>query len=158
MKGALSIGFGIVVILAVIGYGGMKLFDGLADMMELPEYATKDAVYAQYGSLIKEVETAIEESQSFYGLAAQLEKIEMPAELVYLTLIKQDENRFDDEKIEIVKKFDFTSFQQTIHGTTGYGKLNDVPVIVINLPVNRHSIKDSYIYLKHDHPSPIEDE
>lgn len=159
MKGCLGVGLVIAAILALIGFGAVKLFQGAIFSVEnFPEYAEKDAVYARYGSFIEEVQTTIDASQSMHDLAARLEKISMPEELVYLTLIKEDGDPFDSDDLEIVKKFDVKSKQHTIINGTGYGKLNDVPVIVINVPVNRHSIEESYIYLRHDEPAPSPDQ
>lgn len=152
MKGCLGIGLVIAaVILTLLGLGAFKLYQGYtAAIDEFPEYARRDVVYAHYNSLIESVNEIIDESQSMHDLAARLEKLTVPDELVYLTLTKQTDHSFDNDKLEIVEKFPVRSSSHTLINGTGLGKLNDVAVIVINLPVNRHSIEDCFMYLRYD--------
>lgn len=152
MNGCLKAVLAGLVIILLLGLGAFKLFQNFSSSVDsFPDYAKRDVVYSQYGPLIERVQSAIEASESMYDLAARLEKIPVPDELLYLTLTKEGAS-FDDDKIEIVDKLDVRSSSYTLIGNTGYGRLNDLPVIVIELPVNRHSIEDCLIYLRR-HPS-----
>lgn len=149
MKGCLSVGLILAVIFAMLGLGAYKLFQHFTDAVDdFPEYAKKDTVYKRHGELIAEIEAIISGSQSMYDLAARLEKMTLPDEIVYLTLIKITEDSFTDNKIDVVKTLEITSRSQTIIDGTGFGKLNGIPVTVIRLPVNRHSIEDCFIYIR----------
>lgn len=159
MKGCLGAALALVLVFAAIGLGIFKLFQEVTTSVDdFPDYAKREAVYAQYGTLIDDVETAIDESESMHDLAARLEKLSAPEELLYLKLTKESDDLFDREKLEIVEKFDVMSYRQTIIDGTGHGHLNDVPVIVINLPVNRHSIEECFIYLQSDQKHIQEDD
>lgn len=139
-----------VAVFAVIGLGAFKLFQNFASAVDnFPEYAKKEAVYRQYGPLIGDVQAAIDASESMHDLAARLEKLQLPDELLYLALIKETSSSFDEDKLEIVERIDVRSSSYTLIDGTGHGKLNDLPVIVIELPVNRHSIEECLIYLRH---------
>ena len=149
MKGCLSVGLILAVVFTMLGLGAYKLFQHFTDAVEnFPEYAKKGAVYTRHGDLIAEVEANVAESQSMYDLAARLEKMTLPDEVVYLTLTQTTEDSFTDNKIDVVKTLEITSKSQTMIDGTGFGKLNGIPVIVIRLPVNRHSIEDCFIYIR----------
>lgn len=153
MNGCLRAAFVLVGVFALIGFGVFKLFQSFTSSIEdFPEYARRDVVYAHYGSLIDEIQAAIKASESMHDLAARLEKTPMPDELLYLTLTKETSDVFEKEKLEVVERSDVQSTSYTLINDTGHGKLNDLPVIVIKLPVNRHSIEDCFIYLRHESP------
>lgn len=163
MKGCLRLTFVLLAVFGLIGLGAFKLFQNLASSVEnFPEYAKRDVVYAQYGLLIADVNEAIEAAESMHDLAARLEKLTVPDELLYLMLTKQTSDSFQKEKIEIVERINVRSSGYTLVDDTGHGTLNDLPVIVIKLPVDRHSIEDCFIYLRREpyrntpHPEPVE--
>lgn len=163
MKGCLKAAFVVVAVFAVIGLGAFKLFQNFASAVDdFPEYAKKEAVYRQYGPFIADVQAAIDASESMHDLAARLENLQLPDELLYLALTKETSNSFDEDKLEIVERINVSSSSYMLVEGTGHGKLNDLPVIVIELPVNRHSIEDCFIYLRHDPsqkpPKPEQDE
>lgn len=148
MKGCLIATLIIVVAVALAALGFYGIYTSVTE--DFPEYATREVVYARHGDLIKQVQSSIDASESKYDLAARLEKIRSPEELLYLTLTTETAGSFDDEKMEIIEKLDVSSSSYTIVNGTGYGKLNDIAVIVINLPVGRHSVEDLHIFIKYE--------
>lgn len=151
MKGCLMAALVLVAVVSLIGLGAFKLFQNFTSAVDdFPEYAKKETVYRQYGTFIGKVQAAIDESQTMHDLAARLEKVELPDELLYLTLIKEASNSFDQDKLEIVERVEVSSSAYTLINGSGHGTINDMPVIVIQLPVDRHSIEECLIYLRYN--------
>lgn len=149
MKGCLVLGLAGAVLFALIGLGAFKMLQSFKSATEnFPQYAKRDAVYARYGSLIEAIEANIEASESMHDLAARLEKLNAPDELLYLTLTREGDS-FDKEKLEIVERMEVTSNSYTLINDTGHGKINGKRVIVIRLPVNRWSLEECFVYLRY---------
>lgn len=122
-----------------------------------PAYAEKAVLHKQYSNLITDIETSINESDTALSLAAKLEKIALPEEVIYLTLEKVSDSNFDKDNkhIDIIKKFgDSGSKSTTIINGTGYGRINGDDIVIISQPIEKIATLESYlIYLKHE-PKP----
>ncbi len=159
MKGCL--GVAVVVILAVV-IGGYWVYskkddimksvgDSVKEMMTLPEYASKDALYKKYEDLLKSVDACVEKSDSGTALADELKKIDVPAELVYMALEKEGESG-KDNKIEVIKKYsDDGGHSYKIIGESGCGQVGGKDVLIIQYSISKlKDIKNCLIYLEYD--------
>ena len=109
-----------------------------------PEYATEELLSQKYLSLIADVDEQIVNSTSALSLAANLETLDYPGNVVFVNLEK-------DEGEDIVVK------SMTIDGSHstfvkigfGYGKIGSQDIVVITRSVNKHDLEDVEIFLEY---------
>lgn len=118
---------------------------------DFPDYARKDVVYAAYTDFLGAVDTAVAESDSMLSLAARLEKLERPEELIYLALEKSDADDFgygDTERLEIVKSFEDGTFRSTLINGTGHGRVNGRNIVIIEHDIDAFELEHCVIYME----------
>lgn len=153
MKGCLIAG-GVAGVLFVIGIitGGVMLYNSFSDF---PEYAKEDVVYKRYDKMIKSIDKCVKESDSVLSLAAKLENLELPEELVYLALEKESKDGefmdSDGQTVDVIKKYeDGGATNSFVLGRTGYGSRGGLDIVIINHPITGiNGVKSCTIYLKH---------
>jgi len=124
----------------------------LAMFTNFPEHAEREVVYEKYKELLTSIDTCVADSDSVLSLAAKLEKIEKPNELLYLALeqesIGSDSFDDDEEVIEITRRFQGECTARFIKNGSGYGQLNGKPIIIIEYGINFPDAKYCTIYLQ----------
>ena len=118
-----------------------------------PEHVEREVVYEKYKGLLASIDTCVADSDSVYSLAANLEKIEKPNELLYLALEQESigTDSFDDDEedvIEITRRFQGECTARFIINGSGYGQLNGKPIIIIEYGINFPDAKHCIIYLR----------
>ena len=140
-------GIGILCVLALFTQAILAMFTNF------PEHAEREVVYEKYKELLVSIDTCVADSDSVLSLAANLEKIEKPTELLYLALEQESigSDPFDEEEnvIEITRRFQGECTARFIKNGSGYGQLNGKPIIIIEYGINFPDVKNCTIYLRH---------
>lgn len=117
--------------------------------MELPEFASAEAVEAAHGETISRIRTAADEAESIFKFAAAIEDMELGEDVVYL--------RIDDpsgEETEVLKRWDWNGHSTKIFGEYGAGMLSvdgEKRAVVIVQPQGSWSYMEEYtIYFAHE--------
>jgi hypothetical protein len=147
----LSVAGVLLVILGSVGFLAYRIYQGYRSF---PEYAKREVTYAKYDELLESIDDCIDTNDTALSLAACLETIEGPEELIYLSLERKVENRFShdrERKIEIMNKCeDRRVFSETVINGSGYGSINGRRIIVIKYDVEKFDdIECCTIYLHH---------
>ncbi len=112
----------------------------LAMFTNFPEHAEREVVYEKYKELLASIDTCAADSYSVLSLAAKLEKIEKPKELLLLALAKEEpfsSDLFDEENwIGVTKRVEGECTARFIINGSGYGQLNGKPIIIIEYDIN----------------------
>jgi len=114
-----------------------------AEYENFPDYAKKEVVYKQYQGLIQSVDLAIESSDSFLSLAAQIEKVSFPQGMLRVELKHEGE-----EPTIIFKTQNISSRRSVLINGSGYGRLGDTDVIIIDYPIHRYGVESCRIYIE----------
>jgi len=112
----------------------------LAMFTNFPEHAEREVVYEKYKELLASIDTCAADSYSVLSLAAKLEKIEKPKELLLLALAKEEpfsSDLFDEENwIGVTKRVEGECTARFMRNGSGYGQLNGKPIIIIEYDIN----------------------
>lgn len=150
MKGCLIV-LGCVVAAVILVCCGIAYYV-YSTYANFPEYAKREVVYKKYEALLDAIDETVKKSNSILDLAANLEKIDMPDELIYLALEKTGKGNLGAEKdlLEILKKFKDGSVSRMIMNGAGYGRVDGREVIIIEYEIkNFDGIDQCILYLKH---------
>ena len=129
----------------VFGIGALCLFalftQAILTMFtNFPEHAEREVVYEKYKELLASIDTCVADSDSVLSLAAKLEKIEKPKELLLLALAKEEpfsSDLFDEENwIGVTKRVEGECTARFMRNGSGYGQLNGKPIIIIEYDIN----------------------
>jgi hypothetical protein len=105
-----------------------------------PGYAKKEVMYKKYNNLLSSIDEAVKQSDSYLSLAAKLEKIKKPDELIYFFLKSKNESR------ALVKKFKGSRSSKVLINGTGYGQVDGQHIVIIDYPVNQYGVKSCLMY------------
>ncbi len=143
-------GIGVLCVFALFTQAILTMFT--TAFTNFPEHVEREVVYEKYKGLLASIDTCVADSDSVYSLAANLEKIEKPNELLYLALEQESigTDSFDDEEdvIEITRRFQGECTARFIINGSGYGQLNGKPIIIIEYDINFPDAKHCIIYLR----------
>jgi len=110
----------IVFIIVVLGIGSC-VYMIYSEVMDFPEYAKKEVVYNEYKDLISDVDDTVLSSKDLIALATLLRKKDYPENMLYLKI--EEESGQDNQTVEILKNFNWTSHSFSIVNGAGYGSL-----------------------------------
>ncbi len=128
----------------ILGLIGLGIYRGVKN---IPPYANREVVYKDYAEFLAAIDQAKQESTSQLDLAARLEKIEMPPELLFMGLQTENDS-VSDVSIEIVKNIDWSSKSTMIINGAGYGKLDGNEILIIEYNIDKYKIEDCIIFLR----------
>ncbi len=123
---------------------GLGIYKGVKNM---PAYAKREVVYKQYADFLAAIDQAKEESTSQIDLAARLEKLEMPSEILFMGLQTENDS-VSDVSIEVVKKTSWSSKSSMIINGAGYGKIDGKEILIIEYSIDKHNIEDCIMFLE----------
>lgn len=124
-----------------------------------------DATIARHQSLIDNIEQIVASEGGKFQIAAKLEELGAPDDILYLAWTNKGENMMSEEVTEIIRRGgDWSGVSTTVingdgHGTvsTESGKQN---VIVIKRPIDNRDFADEWVMYMIDHglaePSPAQ--
>ena len=148
------IGCGAVLLLSfiVMGILGFVIYKS---HQNFPEYAKSEVVYKKYDHLIKQIDDNIMKSDTALSLASNLEKMQLPNNLIYLALEKTKDNddfgHNDKNIIEIIKTQDHSSRSTTIINGSGYGTIGNTKILIIDYEIEKFDdVESCIIYIKQD--------
>ena len=115
----------IVFIIVVLGIGSC-VYMIYSEVMDIPEYAKKEVIYSEYKDLISDVDDTVSSSKDLLALASLLRKKDYPENILYLK-IEEENNKSgqDNQTVEILKIFNWTSHGFSIVNGAGYGSLTN---------------------------------
>ncbi|MCM8535116.1 MAG: hypothetical protein NE334_04200 [Lentisphaeraceae bacterium] len=148
MKNAIIIIVSICFILFLL-VGGCA-FSVYKSYKNFPDYAQKEVVYKKYDEFLDSLDTSIKKSSSVLDLAAKIEKLNFPSNILYVGLEK-DVEIGEEDMLDIVKKYKKDGYKSvfTKEGT-GYGTISGKDIIVIHYPIDKYKdIENCVIYLEH---------
>jgi len=118
-----------------------------------------DATVAKHQLLIESIENIIATEDSKFQVAAKLEKLDLPEDVLYLALSNDVEHKFEPEVTEILRRIDWNSHSiSTFNGTgqgTLYANLIDQEVIVVKRDIEGRPFADEWTMYFVD-PGPAE--
>lgn len=113
-----------VVFILVLGTGLLiwskkdDIITGVSNAMELPDYGKQEYIDANYGEVIRSLDTAAMDATSVFSFGAAVEAMSLPPEVLYIG-INQGE-----EKTEVIKRFEWNGSNFLTMGAYGAGTLS----------------------------------
>ena len=138
----------LTIMILLVGKCSHSVYTSVSKGFEnFPEYAKKDVIYQKYNALLSSIDKAVEQSDSYLSLAAKLEKMPKPDDLIYFSIEKKQSKNFDNaQRIVLVKKIKGTRISKILINGTGYGQVDGQNILVIDYPVNQYDVKSCLIY------------
>lgn len=152
MKGCLiAATLSVLVLLGSMSFCSYSLYRGYENF---PEYAKKDAVYEKYKGLLKKIDECVVRSDTVLSLAANLEKTVTQEEVVYLALVKSEDDDSSDgdgDTIEIIRKYKGGVTSSSVLNGTGYGKIDGRNILIIEYDIVAFAdLEKCVIYLEYN--------
>lgn len=122
MKGCL---IGLTVFVALVVGGALLVWSqrdnilaGIENALDLPEYGTEQYIKPRYGDHLMSIRSAADHSESLFQFGAAVETMGLPPEFLYVGIEQ------DDDKTDIIKRFDWSSHSLVSSGDYGAGTLD----------------------------------
>jgi len=134
---------GIIVGIAVlIAMAGWWLWQSAENF---PDDVRPEIVLASHQQFVDSIDSVIVDNPSFYQVAAKLENLSFPEELIYLAIYNEPEDGFGmDEAKPVVQKVQWSGHSTSIMNGTGHGTLDteqgEMSIIVIERPIDNAAI------------------
>lgn len=139
----------ILLVLLLITGGIVKCGHSIYSAVEnFPEEAKKENLYRRYEVLIRALDTAIDTNNTKFSLAASLEKIDYPPEIVLVALTEKNADPLTIRSN--LRNSNPTSTHSFIMNGTGYGTVNGQSVWIIDHPLNKCGYDTIKVYLRRE--------
>lgn len=115
-----------------------------------PDDARPEVVISQHQHTVDAINAIVSAETSRIQAAARLESSDLSPDLLYLALVTENDNfGFDDDKLEVVKRVEFSGHSWTIMNGAGHGTLNtdsgDLPVLLIKQDIDNPEIGEHWL-------------
>ena len=138
----------LTVMILLVGKCSHSVYTNVSKGFEnFPEYAKKDVIYRKYNALLASIDKAVEQSDSYLSLAAKLEKLPKPDDVIYFSIERHQANSLDDtERMVLIKKIKAGNISKILINGTGYGQVDGQNILIIDYPVNQYNVKSCLVY------------
>ena len=139
------------IVTGIICYGGYHIYERFQNF---PQYAQREVTYKKYELLLKDIDACVGKNNTVLSLAACLERIHTPDELMYFALErdvgingKSDEGK----RINIVRNYTESCSQDiTVKNGSGYGNIGEQKIIVSHYDIKKfEEIKRCILYMRY---------
>jgi hypothetical protein len=133
-----------LVLLLFIGAMGILFY---VSFKNFPDRASKEVLHEKHSNYLGEIDQLILESDSHLSLAAKLEKIDRPENIVFLGLEMEGSELHNDKNIiNIFNQLESDSSQsRTIINGCGYGSYGHQDVLIIEYPLEKFEQVESLL-------------
>jgi len=153
MKVLAGIAAVLLLVVTSVSMCGYKLYHMID---EFPEQARAENLNQRYAQLVAELNNKIENSDSAYSLANQLENIDYPAETLFVGIQKEldDEADKDHSELPIIDRREANANSKTrvLLNGGGYGRLNDQHFWILQHPLNKYGYDHIELLFERDTP------